>query len=482
MQCQTFFQKEIDMKKSIFLTVWLLSIFLFSTSIAAADCFKLLKIEEPAKGKNQLNFYVEHVKAIVEGFNLEGVSADIEFTDLEGTGLATLGKVKDSKIEWSGKVVKGIFLEVKFDKSTYPLVLEKVKEKALKPGFRVQLGTGDGCEITFAELPDLAVSMKYPINTSPGQALAKEFSVTVENKGAVEARDFNVQVVISSDMQIPFQPAVYSENFQEDALLEGGQCTVASIKPGESLTVSFPGSLKIPADTTPDKYYLGTLIDPEKKIAELDEENNTENGFIMILIPAPRRIWFEIPGVRLVYQPAGFSLKIMAQDVELSDGKDWRKCQVRPYIHQIKHHTWEDFFWEVDALDRSVWQVKGINFCQKGGTAKEVKMPVEVTGGSSTTPPVRFALTLTGTRLEYEPEGGKFRIIAFDNQMVYAPSWRIFRLKSHLYQLKSLNWSDFYWEVDTFKNEVRQVSGGNFGQTGVGGSVKVLDIKLNVEQ
>jgi hypothetical protein len=470
------------MKKSIFLTVWLLSIFLVSAPIAAADCFKLLKIEEPAKGKNQLNFYVEHVKAIVEGFNLEGVSADIEFTDLEGTVLAILGKVKDSKIEWSGKVVKGIFLEVKFDKSTYPLVLEKVKEKALKPGFRVQVGSEDGCEITFAELPDLAVSMKYPINASPGQALAKEFSLTVENKGAVEARDFNVQVVISSDMQIPFQPAVYSENFQEDALLEGGQCTVASIKPGESLTVSLPGPLKIPADTTPDKYYLGALVDPEKKIAELDEENNTENGFIMILVPAPRRISFEIPGARLVYQPTGFSLKIMAQDVELSDGKDWRKCQVRPYIHQIKHHTWEDFFWEVDTIDRSVWLVKGVNFCQKGGTAKEVKIPVEVTGGSSTTPPARFTLTLTGTRLEYEPEGGKFRIIAFDNQMVYAPLWRIFRLKSHLYQLKNLSWSDFYWEVDTFKNEVRQVSGGNFGQTGVGGSVKVLDIKLNLEQ
>jgi hypothetical protein len=470
------------MKKSIFLTVLVLSIFLFSAQITAADCLKLLKIEEPAKGKNKLNFYVEYVKAIVEGFNLEGVSADIEFTDLEGTVLATLGKVKDSKIEWIEKVVKGTFLEVKFDKSQYSMVLEKVKEKAMKPGFRVQLGTGQGCEITFAELPDLTVRIKYPINASPGEALAKEFSLTVENKGAVEAKDFNVQLVISSDVEIPFQPAAYSENFQEDALLEGGQSTVASIKPGESLTVSLPGPLKIPADTSPARYYLGALVDPEKKIEELDEENNLEKGFIMILVPAPKRISFEIPDVQLVYQPAGFSLKIVTQGTELSDGKDWRKCSVRPYIHQIKHHTWEDFFWEVDTLDRSVWQVTGINFCQKGGTAKEVKMSVEVTGGSKTTPPLRFTLKLTDTRLEYEPEEGKFRIIAFGNQMVYAPMWRIFKLKSHLYQLKSISWSDFYWEVDTFKKEVRQVSGGNFGQTGVGGSVKVLDVKLNVEE
>jgi hypothetical protein len=473
--------KEINMKKSIFLTVLVLSIFLFSTGIAATDCLKLLKIEEPGKGKNKLNFHLEHVKAIVEGFNLEGVSADIEFTDLAGTVLATLGKVKDRSIKWSHKVVKGTFLQVKFGKSNYPMVLEKVNEKSMKPGFQVQLGTGQGCEITFAELPDLTVRMKYPINTSPGQTIAREFSLTVENKGAVEAKGFNVQLVISSDIQIPFQPAAYSENFQEDALLEGGQSTVASIKPGESVTVSLPGPLKIPADTSPARYYLGALVDPEKKIEELNEENNTEKGFIMILVPAPRRITFVIPDVRLVYQPTGFSLKIIAQDAVLSDGKDWRKCSIRPYIHQIKHHTWKDFFWEVDTLDRSVWDVKGIKFCQKGGTAKEVKMPVIVTGGSRTTPPARFTLKLTGARLEYEPDAGKFKIIAFDNQMVYAPLWRIFRLKSHLYQLKNLSWSDFYWEVDTFKKEVRQVSGGNFGQTGVGGSVKVLNVKLNVE-
>jgi hypothetical protein len=475
--------KEINMKKPIFLTVLVLSIFLFSTRITATDCLKLLKIEEPAKGKNKLNFYLDHVKTIVEDFNLEGVSADIEFTDLVGTVLATLGKVRDGGIKWSHKVVKGTFLLVKFDKSNYPMVLEKVKEKSMKPGFRVQLkSTAQGCEVTFAELPDLTVHMKYPINVSPGQALANEFSLSVENKGAVEAKDFNVQLVISGDTQIPLQPAAYSENFQEDALLEGGQSTVASIKPGETITVSLPGPLKIPADTTPARYYLGALVDPEKKIEELNEENNTEKGFIMILVPAPKRITFEIPDVQLVYQPAGFSLKIVTRGTELSSGKDWRKCAIRPYIHQIKHATWEDFFWEVDTLDRSVWDVKGIKFCQKGGSAIEVKMPVKVAGGSRTTPPARFTLTLTGTRLEYEPDAGKFKITAFGNQMVYAPLWKIFRIKSHLYQLKNLSWSDFYWEIDTFKKEVRQVTGGNFGQTGVGGSVKVLDVKLNVEQ
>jgi hypothetical protein len=475
--------KEISMKKSIFLTVLVLSIFLFSHQITGTNGLKLLKIEEPKRGKNKLDFHLDHVKAIVEDFNLEGVSANIEFTDLAGTVLATLGKVKNSSIKWNHKIVKGTILQVKFDKSNYPIVLEKVKEKALKPGFRVQLGTTpQGCEITFAELPDLTVRMKYPINASPGEALAKKFTLTVQNKGAVEARDFSVQLVISSDTQIPLQPAAYSENFQEDALLEGGQSTVASIKPGESLTVSLPGPIKIPADVSPARYYLGALADPEKKIEELDEGNNIEKGFIMIVVPAPKRIAFAIPEVQLVYQPAGFSLKIIAQDVELSDGKDWRKCAIRPYIHQIKHHTWEDFFWEVDTLDRSVWQVKGVKFCRKGGTAKEVKMPVKVIGGSRTTPPARFILTLTDTRLEYEPDAGKFRIIAFDNQMVYAPLWRIFRLKSHLYQIKKLSWSDFYWELDTFKKEVRQVAGGNFGQTEVGGSVKVLDVKLTVEE
>jgi hypothetical protein len=282
-------------------------------------------------------------------------------------------------------------------------------------------------------------------------------------------------------MQIPFQTATYSENFQEDTLLEGGQGAVTSIKPGESITVNLPGPLKIPANASPARYYLAALADPDKKVPELDEENNKESGFIMISVPAPKRITFELPEVQLIYQPAGFSLKIVTQSTELSIGQDWRKCSIRPYIHQIKHNTWEDSFWEIDTVDRSVWQVKGIKFCQKGGTATEIKSPVEVKGGSRTTPPTRFILKLPDTRLEYEPDGGKFKILAFDNQIIYAPLWRIFRIKSHLYQLKNLNWSDFYWEIDTFKNEIRQVSGGNFGQTGVGGNVKALDIKLNVE-
>ncbi|UCH95315.1 MAG: hypothetical protein JSV88_00330 [Candidatus Aminicenantes bacterium] len=469
------------MRKSIFLIVFVLGIFLLSTQINAQGCLKLLKIEEPARGKNRLNLMVEHAKAIVAAFNLEGVSADIQFADLEGNVLATLGKVKNGSIKWDHKIVDGTFLQVKFKKSHYAMILEKVKEKSLKPGFRLQLTTAEGCEITFMELPDLAARMKYPIKAAPGAALAKEVSITLENKGTVEARNFNVELVISSDLQIPIQPAAYSENFQEDALLEGGQGTVAAIKPGESLTISLPGTLKIPADTLPGKYYLAAVADPGNKIEELDEENNKDTGFIMIEVPEPKMLTLEIPDAHLVYQPTGFSLKILAQGAALSDGKDWRKCTIRPYIHQFKNATWEDFFWEVETMDRSVWRVKGIKFCQKGGTAKEIKMPVEVKGGSSTTPPARFTLRFSDTRLEYEPAAGKFRIMAFGDQIAHASLWRIFKLKSHLYQLKHLTWSDFYWEVDTFKNEVRQVTGGNFGQTGVGGTVKVLDIKLNLE-
>jgi hypothetical protein len=474
-------KKEKRMRKCTVLTLFVFSIFLAGIQFASADCLKLVKIEEPSKGKNKLNLNVDHLNAVVESFGSNETAADIQLVDAAGNLLAALGKVENGKIDWSSKIVDGTFLQVKFDKSQYEEILEKVKEKSPKPGFRVQLSTGEGCAITFAELPDLAVKLKYPINASPGEALTGDIVLTVENNGTAAAENFDVELVMSGTMEIPVQPAASSENFKDGMLLEGGRETVSSIKPGERLTLNFKGPLTVPADTVPGRYYLGAVVDPGRKVAELNEENNKETGFIMIAVPEPRQLVLEIPDTQVVYQPAGFSLKILSRGVLLSDGSEWRKCSIRPYLHQIKQATWEDFFWEVDTIDRSVWQVTGIDFCHKGGKAHEVKMKVEVSGGSKTAPPMRFVLNLADTRLEYEPAAGKFRIQAFGNQFAYTPFWKIIRPKPHLFQLKHQTWEDFYWEVDTFKKEVHQVTGGSFGQTDSGGEIKVLDIKLSLE-
>jgi hypothetical protein len=335
--------------------------------------------------------------------------------------LATLGKVTDGGIKWSHKIVDGTFLQVKFDKTNYQMVLEKVKEKALKPGFRVQLSDAQGCEISFLELPDLAVRMKYPINATPGQAIANEISITIENQGTVEAKDVIVEVVISSDAQIPIQPAAYSENFKEDSLLEGGQGTVASVKPGESLTVSLPGTLKIPADTSPARYYLGAIADPGKKIAELNEENNRETGFIMISIPETQAAGGRPAGkAGWSINPRAIPLKSPARTHPSRMARIGESVQFDLISINSNSATWENFFWEVDTLDRSVWRITGIKFCQKGGTAKEIKMNVQVKGGSKTTPPINFGLGFPGAfnwNMNPLPGNSRFQLLETKSSM-----------------------------------------------------------------
>jgi len=491
------------MKKQILSVLFSIIILIFFTASILADSrFKLVKIDVPPKAKNKLLFHLEHIKEIVADLKSPDISADIEFTDLDGNPLVILGSIKKGEIKWNHKVVNGTSLLVKFKKPEYEAILGKLKEKAMRPGFLVQVSyskkkmsrdqtygkktqyvetktTLKSREITFVQLPDLAVKMKYPIKAMPGEALEKNISITVENKGTVAAGSFNVELLLSSDLQIPVGPASYSENFKEDVLLEGGRGTVESIKPGERVTLDLKGSLKIPADTTPGKYYLAVVIDIEKKIKELNEDNNKDVRFMMVSVPEAKRVLLELPDTYLIYKPKGFALKIVCQGALLSSGRDWRKCMIRPYIHQLKHVGWQGFLWEVDTLDRSVWEVKGVKFCKKGGKASEVKMKVDVKGGSKTVPPSQFILRLSNTRMEYEPAAGKFRILTFQNQVAYVSLWKFFKIKSHIFQLKHAVWADSFWQIDTFKKQISRITGGIFGKEG--GDATVLNIKVTVE-
>ena len=79
----------------------------------------------------------------------------------------------------------------------------------------------------------------------------------------------------------------------------------------------------------------------------------------------------------------------------LSDGKDWKLCKMKPHVYQIKHVSWSDFFWEIDTYEKAVWEIKGVDFCKKGGKGRELGIKVKVEGGSLLIPPSRFTLKLS---------------------------------------------------------------------------------------
>ncbi|MCP5106715.1 MAG: hypothetical protein GY950_25245 [bacterium] len=367
-------------------------------------------------------------------------------------------------------------IEVEFDLMSTRGKIAQSFEKSGK--FNEKTDSIRTCDITFVEQVDLAVQMEYPIEVLPGEEMGDRISVHIENKGNAPVGGFNVELVLSEDDQIPVKPAVYSETFVEDALLKDAMETVAGLKPGESITLKLKETVKVPPDTPPGRYYLGAVIDPENKIEEATEENNIFARFIMISYPQPKRVVLEMPDTHLIYDPANFGVKIVSGGVTFSDGKDWRKCRIRPYIHQLKHVGWENCHWELNTVDRSVWKVKDGKFCKIGGLGEEVKMKMEVRGGSKTNIPSQVVLRLKDTCLDYEPGSGKLKLMSYKHQCAYIPFWKVARIKSHLYQFRHALW-DFFWEVNTFKKQASLVNGGKFGTQG--GTPTPLNINVTVE-
>jgi hypothetical protein len=484
----------------ISLGIFLISLLAVPVFSQAGTCMKLLKIEKG--GKNKLAFNISHLDEIVKAFNIKEDSAVIELTDTDGLVLTVLGKIKKGKVKWSHKI-SGPSLMVKLKKDPYDALLAQVEAQAAQPGYMVQAGVSTKsmardqeygkktkyvetktmfgtCEITFVQSPDLIVSMKYPVKVGPGESLTDKVTLTMENKGTTAAQNVKVQLLISSDIQIPEKEAVYSETFQEDALLEGGEKTVETINPGEQVQFNFKGSLKIPADTNPGRYYMAAVIDPANSVKELNEVNNKDVRFFMVSVPAPRQWTLMMPDTQLIYQPRGFKLSVVSQGATVSGPREWRKCMIKPYVHQLKHAVWQGFMWEVDTDDRAVWQVSGVKFCKTGGKAKEINMKIDIKGGSKTVPPSQFVLNFADARLEYEPQLGKLRLLTFNNQIAYIPHWKCLKLQSNIYQLKHELWTDFFWEIDTFKKEVNKISGRPLGQE-AGGASTTLDIVVKTE-
>jgi hypothetical protein len=141
---------------------------------------------------------------------------------------------------------------------------------------------------------------------------------------------------------------------------------------------------------------------------------------------------------------------------------------------------WEEkYHWEINTLNRAMWQIKQAVFCKTGGVGEECKAKVEVTGGSKVAPPSKIVLKLTDAHLKYEPESGKLQLLTCGDQIAYIPFWKVARLQAHIYQFKYDTWTDFFWEVDTFKKEVRTITGGIFGKEG--GTAAPLPLNVKVE-
>lgn len=471
------------MKKSI--CIFFLCLFLFILAGFSADGITYVKVEDPGV-KNSLKFDLDQLKTIAEDLKGEETAGSFQLVNPEGIVMANLGTLKDGEIQWSQQIIDEKFLQVTFDKkSDFESILSKIKQNVVNPGVQVQYSDAQNtpmatCEITFTEAPDLVLTVKVPLTSSPGAFLKDNVSVDVFNRGLLEAKDVTVDLVLSTDMQIPDLPTDVSATFKEDAIMSGGQKTIPVVKPGEKVTVTFDNTLKFPADAPYGKYYLAAILDKDNKISELSEINNRDIRMVMVTMPEPKRIIVNLPEAELLYTPANSEVSVSSNGLILSQTAEWRKCNFKTPVFQIKHVAWEDFLWEVDTVAKTVTHVKTANFCKKGGEAKALTFAVEPTGGTATTLPDQVIIKLSDARIEYAGQEGKFKILTDDNQIAYVSFWQIAKTQPGIYQVKNQAWGDTFLEIDISKKEVRLIKDGKFGYEG--GTATVLPLTVKVEE
>jgi hypothetical protein len=472
-------------------TKWLILAILFFTSffLLAQETIKTLALEipaDPATAKNKLLLNLTQLLSLTNELTFEVQDANIELVNMQDVSLATLGSVKKSKIKWTHKISDENFLVVEFAAADYAVLCEKIKTKVLRPGFQLALSDGKtravikSQEVTFCDFADLAVQLSYPVQATPGQLLQSEVTVSIENKGSAAAKNIVMEIILSTENKIQQNKIAGSDPFAKDVRLGDGREIIPLLEAGQQLTVNFSGTLKIPEDTPPGKYYLLAVLDRENQISEISKDNNIDSGFILLSVPEPASFTLEMSETLLTFEPANYNFKITCQDAILSDGKDWKLCKMKPNLYQIKHVSWNDFFWEIDTYEKAIWEVKGVDFCKKGGKARSLDIKLDVKGGSLLVPPAFFTLKLARTQMRFEPATKKFTLLAYGNPIYHMPFWWGCKRESHLYQIRFTLWESFFWQVDTFKKQVSQISGGKF--CSAGGNSSLLPIPVTIEK
>jgi hypothetical protein len=467
-----------------------LSFLLIQPGLSAAVNLKLLTIKPPVSaedGKNQLLVSLENAADIVEPMVSE-ISAkarvDIEFNTVDNRTIAQLGRIKNQKIKWTNRITSNNYLTVPCSPSDYVIINQLIEEMVPRPGYQVVLVDPEtrqvlrNVEVTFLALPDLTLLMQYPVNVPPDVSFGDKIILHLRNNGSVTAGMFSVQILICSGTEIPRNLVDYQENFSGISRLKNGLIKIESLRPGESREIPLTRQVTLPPGLTPGKYYLAAVIDPGDQVRETDESNNIHQGFIMITFPVPDQVTVLLPDTRLIYSPESFDVQVISNQLIISRKNEWRKCNIRPHLFQIRHASWKDFHWEIDTRARQVWRVTGAEFCKRGGDARQLRMNMRVTGGNDTTLPQRVDLLLTNTRMEYQPGDKRFRIRSFGDMLIHLPFWSAAVLSNHLYHIGCTLWPGFFLEINARDKTVSRAA-GDFTKPATDPEFLELEVRIN---
>jgi len=137
------------------------------------------------------------------------------------------------------------------------------------------------------KLPDLTVTISGPDRAVAGEEIS--LKIQVDNKGALSVSGtqgappnvgYMVDLVLSQDSHIPFEPAVHpayrgytDDDFVEDMLMAGGRISnTQDIAPRQSRL--YGADVSIPLNTEPGVYCLAAVVDPAGRVLEWSKGNN----------------------------------------------------------------------------------------------------------------------------------------------------------------------------------------------------------------
>lgn len=138
-------------------------------------------------------------------------------------------------------------------------------------------------KISGGKKPDLVTRLSAPPTAKSGADIGPSVKLVAYNIGTAAAagtvgvmsppNGYMIDLVLSTDANMPSGFAVFSPNFVEDALLKGGR-TSNTIDLAPAANKAYAAGAGIPADTPTGNYYICARIDPGSKVAESNEANN----------------------------------------------------------------------------------------------------------------------------------------------------------------------------------------------------------------
>lgn len=267
-----------------------------------------LSLDTLDRYRHQLKTWTTNIAPLLlYGCNVAAGDAGYEF--IEKLHYLTDTKIAASATRTGNSATGGDWnLEVTTDKIAEPLAFSMEVRKH----YTSVLNAYEGEERLTA---DLVVTVSTANSIEPGEDLSP-IEVRVKNIGntralgseSAGAEGYFVDLVLSSDTEVPKGFASFSPNYSEDVLLLGGRLSnTPDLKPGEEFV--FTTSAGIPTDTPDGNYFIAAQIDSGQKVPESNEKNNVSFSPLQIASNPPEEDndfvinVSEISGFELLDQP-----------------------------------------------------------------------------------------------------------------------------------------------------------------------------------